>query len=143
MNEYTENCLLKMLSSMYYLKDGWYDGINGKAPSKNGIDWLILNIRYITDTGLHYSPYAYPTFDGNIQLEWSNSIKSEDIEEMDLSIEFDLSNNTANAHGTYCYKNAIVRKIVLNDKDGWKKLNKFISILLNRDMSLLDRFNSI
>lgn len=55
----------KMLS----LENGWLDG-EGQAPTAEGIEWLASMFK------AHYPnaapvPYAYPTVEGNIQVEWS------------------------------------------------------------------------
>ena len=51
------------------LKDGWLEG-QGKAPSKEGLDWLsqAFDKHYSGDLPL---PYLYPTEPGGVQAEWS------------------------------------------------------------------------
>lgn len=51
------------------LRDGWYEG-DGLAPPHDGLDWLAdrFGKYYPKDTPL---PYAYPTFEGGVRMEWS------------------------------------------------------------------------
>ena len=64
------------------MRDGWYDGEDGKAPPHSGLDWLSEAFRrgYPDDIPL---PYTYPTFDGGVQCEWG-------IGQFCLEIEIDL-----------------------------------------------------
>ncbi|MGO9471268.1 MAG: hypothetical protein ACLQVF_44830 [Isosphaeraceae bacterium] len=51
------------------LKDGWLDG-HGKALSHEGLDWLAGVLKDVYPKSLRL-PYAYPSADGRVQLEWS------------------------------------------------------------------------
>ena len=52
------------------MKDGWLEG-EGIAPSHEGLDWLTdMFVRHFPDnTSL---PHTYPTFEGDIRMEWSH-----------------------------------------------------------------------
>lgn len=50
------------------MRNGWLEG-EGSAPSHAGLDWLAdsFNRHFPNDAPL---PYAYPTEDGGIRMEW-------------------------------------------------------------------------
>lgn len=77
------------LDEVRLLKDGWMDG-DGNAPSKDGIDWLEAAFNY------HYPdeakpPYLYPTPDGGIRAEWSDT-------RHELSLDIHLAKKRASWH---------------------------------------------
>lgn len=72
------------------LKDGWLEG-EGKAPSKEGLDWLeeALNLYCPDEIEL---PHLYPTPEGGIRAEWSNN-------QWDLSLDIHLIYKHGTWHG--------------------------------------------
>lgn len=97
------------------MQDGWADGIQyasdwgngyGKAPSHEGLDWLAdkFTSEYPGDLPL---PRAYPTPEGDVQMEWL-------LGRIDISLEIDLGDHTSYWHW-----------VDLNgfDRDGEKELN--------------------
>ena len=73
------------LDELRSLRDGWLED-GGKAPSHDGLDWLQGSFER------HYPrdlppPYAYPTPDGGISLEWT-------IGRLDIDIEVSLEERT-------------------------------------------------
>ena len=78
------------------LRDGWADGMQvasdwgngyGKAPDHAGLDWLAdtFERRYPDDAPL---PYAYPTPEGGVQIEWS-------LGPYEASVEIDINDHSA------------------------------------------------
>ena len=57
------------LEALSVLQDGWLDG-KGKAPSKEGLQWLASVFDDHYDSMLPL-PHLYPTPEGGIQAEWS------------------------------------------------------------------------
>ena len=74
------------LEALSQLREGWMDGV-GLTPPAQGIHWLARawSDHWPEDLPL---PFAYPTPEGYIQLEWSMSSES-------ASIEIDTKNKTA------------------------------------------------
>ena len=68
------------------LKDGWLDG-DGRAPDPVGIRWLADVWDSLYPESLP-KPYAYPTPDGGIQLEWTK-------DQWELSAKIDLEKQAA------------------------------------------------
>ena len=68
------------------LEDGWLEG-GGKAPSKEGLDWLVqaFDRHYSTDLP---TPYIYPTEEGGVQSEWTFGA-------IDINLRIDLSTQKA------------------------------------------------
>lgn len=71
------------------LKDGWLEG-QGKAPSKEGLDWLsqAFDKHYSGDLPL---PYLYPTEPGGVQAEWS-------LGRNEITLEIDLAGHSGYFH---------------------------------------------
>lgn len=76
------------LNEFRELQDGWADGMQvasnwgngyGKAPDHAGLDWLsdTFERHYPDDVPL---PYAYPTPEGGVQIEWSLGPYEADVE---------------------------------------------------------------
>lgn len=102
------------LDEVRLLKDGWLEG-GGKAPTKVGLDWLEAAFnRYYPDEAR--PPYLYPTPEGGIRAEWSDS-------RHELSLDICLAEKRANWHaldlGT---DREDSRNIDLDDPEGWEWL---------------------
>ena len=78
--------LLGRLDDLLLIKDGWLDG-DGIGPDPSGVRWL-ADLWPIAMPSDIEDPYAYPTPDGNLQLEWS-------LARRDVSAKVDLSTKTA------------------------------------------------
>jgi hypothetical protein len=76
--------LTKRLDYLATLKDGWYDGIQGKSLNSQSLHWLSDAFRNYYDTTLPL-PSLYPTLDGKVQAEWSLPV-------YELSMTFDINN---------------------------------------------------
>ena len=74
---------------MRSMKDGWLNG-SGKAPSDEGLDWMIEKFRILTVFGSPV-PYLYPTESGGVHSEWS-------LDQREISLEIDLEKKTAYWH---------------------------------------------
>ena len=74
------------LNELRAMQDGWLDG-DGVAPPHVGLDWLAdaFNRHYPDDLPL---PYAYPTPEGGVQMEWS-------LGPFEISLEIDLASHSA------------------------------------------------
>ncbi len=77
------------LDEVRLLKDGWLEG-GGKAPTKVGLDWLeaAFNQHYPDEAR---PPYLYPTPEGDIRAEWSDS-------RHELSLDIHLAKKRASWH---------------------------------------------
>lgn len=77
------------IDDMRLLKDGWLEG-QGKAPSKEGLDWLAqaFDNYYPSDLPL---PYLYPTEPGGVQVEWS-------LGRNEITLEIDLVEHSGHFH---------------------------------------------
>jgi len=73
------NNRLKHLSE---IEDGWNEG-SGSAPNHKGLDWLLNKL----DKYFPEYLYVYPTYEGNVQIEWTNKSKL-------ISLEIDLDKKT-------------------------------------------------
>ena len=114
----------RRLESLKALKDGWADGTNlpgrwgeghGKAPSPEGLDWLVGQFlaRYASDLPC---PYLYPTPEGGIQAEWSMGPN-------EASLEIDLDAHAAEWHCLNVNTSrADERTVALDDDNAWEWL---------------------
>ena len=77
------------IDDLRQLKDGWLEG-QGKAPSKEGLDWLsqAFDKHYSGDLPL---PYLYPTEPGGVQAEWS-------LGRNEITLEIDLAEHAGYFH---------------------------------------------
>ena len=87
------------LAEFRELENGWADGMQiagdqgsnyGKAPAPDGLHWLsgAFERHYPDDIPL---PYAYPTPEGGVQLEWS-------LGTIEIDLEIDLQEHKAEWH---------------------------------------------
>lgn len=74
------------LEELTLLKDGWMDGA-GRTPTKDGIRWLSDSWVKSYPDDLP-DPYAYPTPEGGVQLEWT-------LGKWELSAEVSLTGRKA------------------------------------------------
>ncbi len=97
------------------MRDGWYDGEDGKAPPHSGLDWLSEAFRrgYPDDIPL---PYTYPTFDGGVQCEWG-------IGQFRFQIEIDLDSRKGDwlwyDKNTNIFEDYEDKILNLDDPGGW------------------------
>ena len=97
------------------MKDGWYEG-EGFAPSREGLEWLDAVFPREYDRNLPL-PRIYPTFDGDVQLEWM-------VGRNDASLEVDLSQRLGYWHNLNLKTDIDEeRQLDLNDSDEWAWLN--------------------
>ena len=77
------------IDDLRLLKDGWLER-QGKAPSKEGLDWLsqAFDNYYSSDLPL---PYLYPTGPGGVQVEWS-------LGRNEITLEIDLAEHSGYFH---------------------------------------------
>jgi hypothetical protein len=102
------------LDELRKMKDGWLDG-EGVAPDREGLEWFetMMEDYYPEDLPL---PYIYPTGEGNLQLEW-------DMENLDVSLEVDLSTHEGELHILNLTTEQTSEVIYqLNDADEWHAL---------------------
>ena len=108
--------IVAQLDDLRNLKVGWYDGY-GKAPSHEGLDWLAKKFvsEYPDDLPL---PYAYPTPEGGVQMEWSIGV-------YDISLEVDFAEQTGDWHNLNLHKveEADTRTLRLADSGDWDWLS--------------------
>lgn len=77
------------LEELAVLKDGWLEG-KGVAPSLTALQWLSQAFESSLPDDLPF-PYAYPTPEGGVQLEWS-------LGEAEVSLEIDLLSHAGEWH---------------------------------------------
>ena len=101
------------------LKDGWLEG-QGKAPSKEGLDWLSQAF------DKHYSgnlplPYLYPTEPGGVQAEWS-------LGRNEITLEIDLTEHSGYFHALHMEDDTEeTRHLDLGSGTHWIDLKKLIT----------------
>ena len=96
------------------LRDGWLDGA-GRAPSGAGLDWLAraFGQHFPDDLSL---PFAYPTAEGGVQLEWS-------LDPYEITLEIDLAGHTGEWHALHMATNAEeARDLSMDSPDAWEWL---------------------
>ena len=88
----TTSDISTQIDDMRLLKDGWLEG-QGKAPAKEGLDWLsqAFDNYYPSDLPL---PYLYPTEPGGVQAEWS-------LGRNEITLEIDLAEHAGHFHALY------------------------------------------
>lgn len=102
------------LNELRSLENGWLDG-NGLAPSAAGLNWLtqIFDANYSVELP---QPFAYPTAEGGVQVEWT-------IGDFELSLEIDLSTHRAQWHCLNLRTEAdSFRDVNLADAGDWTRL---------------------
>jgi len=104
------------LEELARLEDGWLDG-KGRAPAKNGLDWLANSFDTRFDASLPL-PWLYPTAEGGVQAEWS-------LNDWEVSLEIDLETQQGiyqalNLKDNSCNESTLF----LGKADGWNRLNE-------------------
>ncbi|HLX59881.1 MAG TPA: hypothetical protein VKX17_01245 [Planctomycetota bacterium] len=115
------NDLPARLKELAQLKSGWLNGA-GVAPAAAGLKWL-------SDAWLKYcpehvpEPFAYPTPEGNVQLEW-------DFGSWEISAEVDLVTHQASLMAVNAGTGDEAEDTAdLSAKKGWSKLGTFVRSL--------------
>ena len=101
------------------LKDGWLEG-QGKAPSKEGLDWLsqVFDKHYSGDLPL---PYLYPTEPGGVQAEWS-------LGRNEITLEIDLAEHSGYFHALHMEDDTEkTRRLDLGSETQWIELKELIT----------------
>ena len=101
------------------LKDGWLEG-QGKAPSKEGLDWLsqAFDNYYPSDLPL---PYLYPTEPGGVQAEWS-------LGRNEITLEIDLAEHSGYFHALHMEDDTEeTRRLDLGSETQWIELKELIT----------------
>ena len=101
------------------LKDGWLEG-QGKAPSKEGLDWLsqAFDNYYPSDLPL---PYLYPTEPGGVQAEWS-------LGRNEITLEIDLAEHSGYFHALHMEDDTEkTRHFDLGSETQWIELKELIT----------------
>ena len=101
------------------LKDGWLEG-QGKAPSKEGLDWLsqAFDKHYSGDLPL---PYLYPTEPGGVQAEWS-------LGQNEITLEIDLTEHSGYFHALHMEDDTEeTRRLDLGSGTHWVALKELIT----------------
>ncbi|MCF7853528.1 MAG: hypothetical protein K9N51_01925 [Candidatus Pacebacteria bacterium] len=100
------------------LRRGWLDGV-GIPPPQEGLDWLTMQFTasYPEDAAL---PYAYPTEDGGILMEWS-------LGGVEASLDIDLVKRTGFWHLFDTVTDQTdAREFDLEDPAAWAEIGKMI-----------------
>ncbi|MDN8037050.1 hypothetical protein [Burkholderia vietnamiensis] len=106
------------ISEFYELKDGWYDGDQGKAPSRTGLNWL-ASTWDATWSELPL-PYLYPTVSGGLEAEWES--KGEQA-----SLTIDIDNKVGVWVSSLDSLEASETRFDLSSEDGWRQLEEAVS----------------
>ncbi|GGG09051.1 hypothetical protein GCM10011344_07070 [Dokdonia pacifica] len=114
-----ENDLGYRLDELSQLKDGWLNG-EGTKLSKEALKWFELKFETFIEA-LEVNTYAYPTPDGNLQLEWSN-------EDLDIELVVNLETKTSDLqiinHTNPSNETNII--LELSEDDSWSELNTLL-----------------
>ena len=99
------------LDELRGMKDGWLDG-SGRAPDHAGLEWLSRSFTsHYPSAGL--LPYAYPTPEGGVQLEWSLGTN-------EVSIEIDLQDRFGEWHNLdLSTDRSDVKNLNLDEPSAW------------------------
>lgn len=101
------------------LKDGWLEG-QGKAPSKEGLDWLSQAFDKHYSGGLPL-PYLYPTEPGGVQAEWS-------LGRNEITLEIDLTEHSGYFHALHMEDDTEeTRRLDLGSGTHWIDLKELIT----------------
>ena len=99
------------LDELRELEDGWLEG-SGQAPNNTGLDWLAHSFQSYYPPSRQL-PYAYPTPEGGIQLEWSLGTK-------EVSIEIDLLHHFGEWHSLdLTTDRSDVKSLNLDEPSAW------------------------
>ena len=111
--------LLGRLDDLLLVRDGWLDG-EGVGPDPDGIRWL-ADLWPITMPSDIEDPYAYPSADGNLQLEWS-------LDRQDVSATINLSAKTGALMAQHLDnpEQWEEEEVDLNDTQGWVTFAEFL-----------------
>jgi hypothetical protein len=111
--------LLGRLDDLILMQDGWLDG-EGIAPDPNGIRWLadLWPIEMASDLD---DPFAYPTPEGDLLLEWS-------FGRWEVSATIDLQAKTASLVSQHLdhLDQSDELDADLNDAQGWQAFTEFL-----------------
>jgi hypothetical protein len=113
------------LEELSMLKKGWFNG-EGEAMNPQAIQWFSQSFDKNFDPSLD-QPYVFPTQDGNVQLEWSNS-KNE------LTIEINLNAKTAELHSLNLNSKEEEHKnfnLSYDDSKSWLTINSLVKKINN------------
>ena len=111
--------ILVQIDDLRQLKDGWLEG-QGKAPSKEGLDWLLqaFDEHYSGDLPL---PYLYPTEPGGVQAEWS-------LGRNEITLEIDLVEHSSYFHALQMEDDTEeTRRLDLGSETHWIELKELIT----------------
>jgi hypothetical protein len=110
------------LEELAELKAGWLEGM-GVAPSRQSLTWLSKRYESSLADNLPL-PYAYPTPEGGVQLEWN-------FDKNEISLEIDLVQHMGQWHaidlGT---EKETERTLNLNEPTDWQWIQNQISELV-------------
>lgn len=114
-----ENDLGYRLDELSQLKDGWLNG-EGTKLSKEALKWFELKFETFIEA-LEVNTYAYPTPNGNLQLEWSN-------ENLDIELVVNLETKTSDLqiinHTNPSNETNIILELSVDDS--WSELNTLL-----------------
>ena len=108
------------LDEMRNLSDGWAEGMQplnadrspaSRAPRHEGLDWLSEVFEQIYPEELS-NPYAYPTPEGGVQVEWS-------IAPHEATLEINLEEKTGEWHSINLDSNESTLEEIRLDDQGW------------------------
>ena len=111
--------LSAQIDDLRLLKDGWLEG-HGKAPSKEGLNWLsrAFDNYYSGDLPL---PYLYPTEPGGVQAEWS-------LGRNEITLEIDLVERSGYFHALHMEDDTEeTRRLDLGSETHWIDLKELIT----------------
>lgn len=106
------------ISEFAELKDGWYDGDQGKAPSSTGLNWLASTWDAMWSE-LPF-PYLYPNVTGGLEAEWES--KGEQA-----SLTVDIDNKAGLWVSSLDPFDASETHFDLSKEDGWRQLEEAVS----------------
>ena len=111
------------LNEMKNLTDDWASGMQAlnttetlasRAPNHEGLDWLAAVFEQLYPDSLT-NPYAYPTLEGGVQIEWS-------IGRYEATLEINLEERRGEWHSINLdSKESILEELTL-DEQGWLKV---------------------
>ena len=107
------------IDDLRLLKDGWLEG-QGKAPSKEGLNWLsqAFDNYYLGDLPL---PYLYPTEPGGVQVEWS-------LGRNEITLEIDLAEHSGHFHALHMEDDTEKTRLLdLSSDKHWMDLKELIT----------------
>ncbi|RQM47128.1 hypothetical protein EHZ19_15860 [Paraburkholderia bannensis] len=106
------------ISEFADFKDGWYDGEQGKAPSRAGLNWLGSTWDAMwSELPL---PYLYPTVTGGLEAEWES-------EGEQASLTIDIDNKVGVWVSSLDPFDVPETRFDLSKEDGWRQLEEAVS----------------